>query len=164
MHAPPCTRPGYKEERARVRREGRHERPTIFLLQECLARPRHPDNRAGCASLEGRVTALCGPGRVPVPAPCPISHKAARLTANASKVRTASDDATTNTTPVKRARPLRSSRGAATRRRGLAASYPLPPLPSRRSRRSGPSHRVASSRTIQASWLCRTSSCRSCGL
>jgi hypothetical protein len=98
------------------------------------------------------------------PCPCPISHKATRLTANANMVRTASDDATTNTTPVKRARPLSSSRGAATRRCGLAASSPLPSLPGRRSRRSGPSHRVASSRTFQASWLRRTSSCRSCGL
>jgi hypothetical protein len=49
------------------------------------------------SNFAARVTAVCAPGGVPVPALCQISHKAKKLTANASTVRTASDEVTTNT-------------------------------------------------------------------
>jgi hypothetical protein len=62
-----------------------------------------------------------------------------RLTANASRVRIASHDATTDTTPVKPACPSGSSRDAATRRRVRAASSLLPLLSDRRSAPANPS-------------------------
>src|SRR5918995_1984696 len=71
------------------------------------------------------------------PCPCSLLQKATRLTANASSERTASDGATPNTTPGMPARPLRPSRGVATKRRGLAESSPLPPLPGHRSTPQG---------------------------